>query len=75
MKVTVSCLMQLACDTYVTKTFLPEKEENRKIIRQSLYVEFIGHKLYNLRTCHCFQFVCASINEQLVVSNIPLSLT
>ena len=35
--------MQFASDTY-NENFLPEKEENREIIRQSLYVEYTVHK-------------------------------
>ena len=65
----VSCLMQLVCDTYVTRTFLPENEENREIIRQSLYVEYKGHKSMSL-----FSF-CLGIFKQLVFSNVPLSFT
>ena len=55
--------MQLVCDTYVTRTFLPEKEENREIVRQSLYVEFIVHRL--CKNMLLFSFVSASINKQL----------
>ena len=66
---TVSCLMQLVCDTYVTRTFLPENGENREIIRQSLYVEYIGHKNMSL-----FSF-CLGIFKQFVFSNVSLSLT
>ena len=66
---TVSCLMQLVCDTYVTRTFLPENGENREIIRQSLYVEYIGHKNMSL-----FSF-CLGIFKQLVFSNVSSSLT
>ena len=43
-KETLSFLMQFLCDTIVTRTFVPEKEESREIIRQSLYVEYIGQK-------------------------------
>ena len=57
--------MQLVCDTHVTRTFLPEKGENREIIRQSLYVEYIGHKNMSL-----FSF-CLGIFRQLVFSNVP----
>ena len=66
---TVSCLMQIVCDTYAKRTFLPENGENREIIRQSLYVEYIGHKNMSL-----FSF-CLGIFKQLVFSNVPLSLT
>ena len=66
---TVSCLMQLVGDTYVTRTFLPENGENQEIIRQSLYVEYIGHKNMSL-----FSF-CLGIFKQLAFSNVPLSLT
>ena len=66
---TVSCLMQLVCDTYVTRTFLLENGDwNREIIRQSLYVEYIGHKNMSL-----FSF-CLGIFKQLAFSNVSLGL-
>ena len=62
---TVSCFMQLVCDTNVTRTFLPEKGENWEIIRQSPYVEYIGHKNMSLLS------LCLGIFKQLVFSNVP----
>ena len=47
--------MQFVCDIYITRTFLPEKEENREI-----------HYMWNtwvIRTCHCFHFVFGSLNN------------
>ena len=58
--------MQLVCDTYVTRTFLSESGESREIIRQSLYVEHIGHKNMFL-----FSFFLGNF-EQVLSQTFPL---
>ena len=46
------------------RTFLAEKGENWQIIRQSIYVEYIGHKNMSLLS------LCLGFFKQLVFSNV-----